>query len=878
MIDRVLSLSSDELTDYLRDLLSSEDAVWQFDDFDDALLKTVEERPEEVDRICTQIAALIAEMPDGEAKLFCKSYGYNTAMAAAFFRQQPSRVDAIFSEGLAYCKEHALYEAGKSLIGNMIHMRKSASLPADEMLSLLRISKDFYVTLGRHKDAVETLCDAATQFADVRAFQSAYRAINDAQEIVAANDLPREQVRILETNGMVALMEGDLSCAAGEFKKCLGLLDHLGEPASFELRSNDALVKLRSERYESAAAKFQSLLEDFPTAEHEAHRRQILVNMLVCRRETGDEDASMKLVEQIDSILSEIGTEQRIEAQLVVAKTFVRFEKASLAVVRLQDACFQIQRLIDPIQRLHYRRGVRENYLGRIRAFLGDLPESGKAADILPMLALCSSNSLLDWFSALQWCDEVDLNANIPEPLKAELRACVEELVRFGTPFLYGFREKYDDPFDMPEDAMQEKVGAEMANAIDHSGPWRRLNATTDKIRRLAGLASPFDAAKLEAVIERLRLRLKTGSAFLFSLVIKEGCGLFLMSGDDFRRLEIPLERLKGSAYAIHQYQRNTISRREFRSKLRNFETDNRDALSAITAVIENDQISELVVVSDYLTENITLLPAIMASDKIRARIRDRKFVYRACSALWTEPLHPLEMGPCVFIHNSDQDLELAQSEIAMVRRATSGRAFIAVDLNLDNLDFAERPLSEANILHLSTHSVPADSFTDPMFVSTATRQDENSLWLESIQREARRLKVNFAFLNGCNTGTSINWNYFKKFSTNEQVGIASAILLNRRSVVVASHWNVVEMAAYAFSYLLHERLKNEPNPTVAFITALADLYDLSRARALEIFNAIEDEDARRKRVEALTDTPVEFPFRDPYFLGMFQLHSLLVD
>lgn len=878
MIDRVLSLSSDELTDYLRDLLSSEDAIWQFDDFDDALLKNVEERPEEVDRICTQIAALIAEMPDGEAKLFCKSYGYNTAMAAAFFRQQPSRVDAIFSEGLAYCKEHALYEAGKSLIGNMIHMRKSASLPADEMLSLLRIARDFYVALERHKDAVETLCDAATQFADVQAFQSAYRAIHDAQEIVAANDLPHEQVRVLETNGMVALTEGDLKCAAGEFKKCLGLLDHLGEPASFELRSNNALVELRSERYESAATGFQSLLEDFPDAEHEARRRQLLVNMLVCRRETGDETASMKLVEQIDSVLSEIGTEQRIEAQLVVAKTFVRFDKASLAVVRLQDTCFQIQRLIDPIQRLHYRRGVRENYVDRIRGFLAEVPESGKAEEILPLLALCSSNSLLDWFSALRWYDEVDRNAAIPEQLKAELRECVEDLIRFGAPFLYGFREKYDDPFSMPENVMRDKVGAEMAKAIDYSGPWRRFNTTTDKIRRLVELASPFDAASLEAVVERLWRRLETGSAFLISLVSKEGCQLFLLSDGEYRRLEISWEKLKGSAVALNAYQRNTMSRREFCRTLREFEAENRDVLSAITAFVENDRVAELVVVSDYLTESITLLPAILASDNIRDRIRDRKFVYRTCPALWAEPFHPLEMGPCVFIHNSGQDLELAESEVAMVRRATSGREFTTVDLNLHKLDFADPPLSETSILHLSTQSFPADSFTDPMFVSTASRLQENSLWLESIQREARRLKVNFAFLNGCNTGTTSNWNYFKKFSTNEQVGIASAILLNRKSVVVASRWNVMEMAAYAFSYLLYERLKNERNPTVAFITALVDLYNLSRPQALEIFNAIEDEEARRKRVEALTDSPIEFPFRDPYYLGMFQLQSLLVE
>jgi tetratricopeptide (TPR) repeat protein len=378
MIDRILELSTEEFAAQMRGLLSQDDVIWQFDDLDDALIKVVEERPEEVDRICTLNASLIAEMPDGEAKRYCRAYNYNTAMAAAFFRHEPSRVESIFSEGLAYCKEHALYEAGKSLVGNMLRMRKSASLPADETLPLLRIIKDFYVALGRHEDAIETLCDAALQFADVQAFQSAYRATNDAQEIAMGNKLPRAQVRVLKTQGMVALMEGDLKCAGDEFKKCLEILDHLDEPASFELRSNAALVELRSDRYEPAAKALQSLLDDFPGDEYSAHRRQLIVNLLICRRETRDEAASMALVEQIDATLDEADTEQLVETQLVVAKTLVRFEKVTLAMARLHDACFQIQREIDSFQRLHYRRGVRERYLGRVRAFLGDLPESGR--------------------------------------------------------------------------------------------------------------------------------------------------------------------------------------------------------------------------------------------------------------------------------------------------------------------------------------------------------------------------------------------------------------------------------------------------------------------------------------------------------------------
>jgi hypothetical protein len=442
---------------------------------------------------------------------------------------------------------------------------------------------------------------------------------------------------------------------------------------------------------------------------------------------------------------------------------------------------------------------------------------------------------------------------------------------------MYGFREKYDDPFDFPEDIMTGKVGAEMAEAIDYSGPWHRFNTTTDRIRQLAELRSPLEAARLENVVSRLKQRVEKGSAFLFSLPTPNFCRVFLASAGEYRRLDIPLEKLKGLALALFEYQRKTMRRPEFRSKLCEFETDYREVLSTITAFVEKDQVSELVVVSDYLTEVLTFLPTILASDKVRARIRDRKFVYRACPALWSEPLHPLKTGPCVFIHNCGEDLELAQSEITMVRQATSDREFGAVDLYFDDLNFSERPLSEASILHLSTHCIPADSFADPMFVSTAAKPHKNSLWLESVQQEASRLKLNLAFLNGCNTGTTSNRNYFKNFSTNEQVGIASAILLNRRSAVVATRWNVTETAAYVFSYLFYKRVNTELDSAIAFIVALTDLYDLSKARALEIIATIEHEESRRQRVEVLTARP-DFPFRDPYYLGLFQFCSLLVE
>ena len=198
------------------------------------------------------------------------------------------------------------------------------------------------------------------------------------------------------------------------------------------------------------------------------------------------------------------------------------------------------------------------------------------------------------------------------------------------------------------------------------------------------------------------------------------------------------------------------------------------------------------------------------------------------------------------------------------------------LDLTCDKLDFSSSPIKEAMFIHLSTHSVPANVFSDPMFISTSTESSKNGLWLESIQRESYRLNLDFVVLNGCNTGATANRNYFKGFSTSERTGLSSAFLLNRHCTVIGTQWNEPEIVSYIFSALFYKRIQEQPSVINAFILSLVDLYELTKNATITLLEKIEDTILKNKKISMIKRSDTDFPFRSVYTLGMFQCFSLI--
>lgn len=873
----ILNLSDKDYSIYISNLLKEEDAIYLIDEIDDQLLEIVKTHPAEVERLCKINSAVFAQVPQDELRNNILAYNFNTLMIASISQSNIKEAKAIFIKGIVHCKETNQYSAGKSLSQNIFHLFESAQIAVDEAPFLLSKITEFYKVLGKHKDSIEALCAAAQYFADVSAFQPAYRAIYDAQEIAKeTKNMEKSQILILETNGRVALAEGDLNCADIEFQKCLEIYKYINEPPSFELRANIALVKLRQKDYLAAKEIYELLITIHTESPDDIHTMQIKTNLLVCYRELRESESFENLSRLIEAEIGAFNLEFRIEARLILAKSYFQIDKGTQGSIQLKTACIDVQEQIDQYYRLHYRRGVRERYLPRVRHMLPYLNNSGNSEDIVYMLASCSSNALLDWLSVLEWVDHVKQSEKIALSQKQELAVKIKELINYGTPFLYGYREKYDDPFEQANNDLASKVGEEIARATDYSLPWREFNYLVSHICQEYTLPSPFAGATIQNCVDLLTKKQLSSSGFLFSFICNEISVIILLYKNKFLKVEIPTTSIFEFSTALYKYQHDTIERNQFNNDLNSLNSILEPAVSEIIDTLINNPISEIVFVPDYFTEGLPLLPIIIANDQLRLRINHSTLSFRSCPALKQGLDASSFSGPGVFVSNSDESLKLVESEKYIIKKALKEQSLLEIDLEKDEIDFSEQPLKKCSLFHLSTHNIPASSFTDPFFVSTSLDTSKNGIWLESIQRESNQFQFTLAVLNGCNTGTTSNWNYFKSFLTNEKVGMTSLFILNRQCTVVATQWNEPDIISYIFTSVLYKRLSKEKNYGRAFILALLDLYELSKVDAINLLSEISDESLREEKSNMLRRAPVDFPFRNTYTLGMFQCFSLI--
>jgi hypothetical protein len=507
---------------------------------------------------------------------------------------------------------------------------------------------------------------------------------------------------------------------------------------------------------------------------------------------------------------------------------------------------------------------------------LASLEPIGQCGVILPALILCYSNALQDWLSVLEWNAHIQLAADVPIDTKVELSKNIEELIQFGTPFLYGFREKYDDPFEFAGAKAAKNMGTKIAKAADYSRPWREFNDLVTRIREVHGLPSPLEDASLQQSLNKIEKHLTHNSSFLFSFVCADGWALLFVVGNQFYKSLLDSNHAQQFFLALHEYQRGSMDRRTFKARLSDLQLSLSPVMSKITKLIEDSSISELVFVSDQITEGIPVLPSLFSSDVLRSRIMASEFVFRSCPIL-KEGYGPSPIdGSCVYISNSADDLTLADAEKNLVWDTFGNEKFAEIDLLYESADFSKDPIKSASVLHFTSHSVSATAFTDTNFVSTSTDITKNGLWLESAQREAHKLNLSLVVLNGCNTGSTMSWNYFKKFLTHEKVGLSSIFLLNRRCFIAATHWNMPDLMGYAFTALFYKQLEEQLNPVHAWNAVIAKLYEMTQEATIKMLENIPSNEERTKRIDALKQSNVPFPFRDVYYLGVFQHTCLL--
>ncbi|MCX6177907.1 MAG: hypothetical protein NT163_00785, partial [Chlorobiales bacterium] len=259
-IEEILAYSESEYSDYIIKLLKVDSVFYLLDEIDDYLQKIAESDPLKVERICKLNATIYKSTESDEILGQIIGYNYNTHLISLIFQGDINRIKVLFLEAISFCQEKGYYEAGKSLSQNIGNLFSNRNIPYDESMFFLSRITQFYNSLKKYQDSIDVLCAAAQNFADVSAFQSAYRAIYDAQEIANSyiND-PKTLILIRETQGMVALIEGDHDCAEIEFQNCFNIYEEINESPALQLRVNAATVKLRRNDFKGARSIYETL-------------------------------------------------------------------------------------------------------------------------------------------------------------------------------------------------------------------------------------------------------------------------------------------------------------------------------------------------------------------------------------------------------------------------------------------------------------------------------------------------------------------------------------------------------------------------------------------------------------------------------------------
>ncbi|VVC84997.1 CHAT domain-containing protein [Sideroxydans sp. CL21] len=876
-IEELLHLPDASYSNYVIQLLKKHNCLSLFDRLDDMLIKAVDKQAIDISRICTINRAVFEKYASNRQRSVLLANNFNTSIAAAIHSNEISTAKAIFAEGIDFCSRHQQYLAGKSISKNFLQLFSSKHIALDEIQSYLAKISRFYQKLGKHEDAIETLCTAAVNFAETSAYQAGYRAISDAQEISQKHNLIHSQLIVLETQGIVALLENDVPCADAEFTKCFSINQKLGTPPSFRLRANAAFVKMRMKDYLTAKEIYLTLVNDALGIEDYFRVAQIRTNLLICYRELGDTASLIHLQPLLRENLHDCNPETRTEAWLSLAKSYFRTQNHQQAIECLNEACTDIQHQIDRYQRLHYRRGIREKYVNRLEGLLNEIEDSGPSNNVLNALVLCSSNGLVDWLTLFDWIDTVLQSGEIPDAKKEELLNKKEAVIRHGAPFSQGFREKYDDPFETINWDAQTPEQQFQVQQFDLSRPWSEFNELTSELCEAYDIHLPFKNAAFNHVVATITKRLSSGVAFLFSSVNDEACLLTLVVNDRYYRFS--LSRTSSFEYfkSLYLYQRREISRNDFIKRQMELETSLSPTGLKILSILESCNFSELVYIPDYLSEGLPIFSSIIRSDILRKRIKQGALKFRTTPALKEGKPNLNSRNSILFVFNSEDNLKLAQAEKTNITDVFGDQSFSEIDLRLTNIDFDNSPANISSILHLASHSMPANNFTDPLFVSTSNELGKNGIDLESIQRASSNLQFSLVVLNGCNTGTTSERNHYKTFTTNERVGLSSVFLLNRQCTVVGTQWNEAEIVGYIFSSLFYTRLQNQHDIAQTFALALTDLYELNREAAISLLNRIPDEELRHKHSTNLQHANAQYPFRSTYVLGMFQCHSLLM-
>lgn len=854
-----LSVGSDAYRAAYRLMLDEEgETSVVFDDLDDQLLDRVNTQAGDVERACRINLELLEAAEDP----MIRGYTYNTLLASLIQQGRAGDALRVLEEGLEFTRKHDLTLVSKSLCGNILKAFTPSVLPLDECLHVLSIVSNHHLLVGDKSKAIANWRDAVFMFSDLGAFPAALRILERALNLARQHCLVEEEASLLDIWGTVLWdMRAGVEQCVDSFTSARQFRTNHGLAIPHPLTGNLATALMAKGDHAGAAELFREALVAGHTP---AQRLQAVMNLAVCQRELGKLADSLASVSTAEALIDgKTPMETPVELHLIGSKCALATGDVRLAVRHLHQACDDLERWTTTVGRPHFRRGIRSKKISRIKHLLFELPESGTASDVLPIFAFLRHTTFVDWARTLDRVDNLEGTGAIAAETVSRVRDAIDNVLVHGVPVMDASAESGDDPFE---------PGAEPWAPKSSASAWHGLNLALREIDALFG--STKDSRPVCRAFEAL-LREQNGEIVLLFLYF-EGERWFLYSVRDGQYARVPLASppLFGFISALHAHHGKDCTRDSLLASLDDaVDAVSRDA-APIIVCLRKDPPAQIILFTDGLSDTVPLPAALLLDDAIRSAMSSGRCVLRSCPIA-----HPQarRRSPDSFLGlwDSTDGLLLAREELVIASRCVPPASSSIVDLSESFLPEVLAKAEHAAILHVASHGRAIANYGNPHSASIAGPSEVHSIRLADIQSEFWRYRYMLAILNVCDGASTTLLVKGRPLVTDELIGYPAVFLLNRSSAVIAPLWPVSDILAFVFSYQLYRHLAGGETPEVAHNRTIAELWEIDRDAVSNILSSIEDLTLRERFKAAVLNGPV-YPFRHPYHLGGYLVHTLL--
>lgn len=831
----------------VRQLLEEDIEDWELDELDDMFM---EAPPERLEVVVGCIKRLISVYEEYE-RVLPHAYAYNSLLGSLVKLDDINQVLHYYDRGINFCIENDQKLTGKSLIENTLAYIMCSSVSSDVKLSVLATSSTFFRRYKYNNDLIKAYINAAYTFAESNAYSSAYRALEDAEQVAIDESEDELRLTVLSVMAGISLLEGDLDFSLKVADDALEILDQKGLKGSIDLLANMATAYQRKDEFDKAIRIYKSSLASAVESHPEAIT-QLSTNLSICHRKTG------KTEEAIDDIklarkyahLIESDSETLLELELVAAANHVAVDGFDEASACITSSAKALDVILSKVVRLHFRRGLRQRFTNRIEPLICSLPSSGAASDLLWALAAVRNSSVCDWMHLLDWTQQILTLATVPGGIKQELKECVLRLKTDGAPFLMERAEKYDDPF----------------NLCGPPSPWEKFCFLVETLLLEYGAPPPYFEASVEKKVCLLKQRLDGKCV----IVLDIRNSLLFIAGDRYFRYDLSHSDCESYYKALVGYRFESLSIAEFSSSIDKMSSILADAFESAGANLCITENAEFIYMPNPLYE-FSLMPSVVKVAERKGISLDSGWTIRVSPILYPRTADSLQIERVVGVPDDPSKLLLSEEEI---RNVSSNLNASCVIVGKDSEDTFLSEMETADALVITTHGFPLANFRDPYFASLGGPETNHVISTNSIQSSYTSFQYQLVLMNSCHSSAS-NPSKLKGGMVNDAASFPILMLMNKQSAIVASSWRVLDKVSYIFSHLFSLNISTGLSVQRSYMKAVLDLSQLSQGEAIQVLSQIASPEVRMKCLDGTQPKQLQSMVNHPYCYGTFQLFTL---